>query len=60
MYYLDQKYTVQEFCYSEKSGKWAQGTDLSSFVKVAPKSSLAAFCYTDNSGLHIRVYCQGK
>ena len=59
MYYLDDQYIVQEYCYTEGHG-WYQGQTGEMKTKANPLSRLSAITYQDQEGTHLRVYYQGE
>ena len=59
MYYLSTEYKLQEYC-RDNYGRWAPGELNNMNIQAARDTSIAAFYYERNNGLHIRVYCQGK
>ena len=60
MYYLDNDYVVQEYCYSEGRG-WFLGEIGQMKARACYNSRLGAVVYGDDrGGIHIRVYYQGE
>ncbi|KAK0430772.1 fungal fucose-specific lectin-domain-containing protein [Armillaria borealis] len=61
VYYLDEQYFLQEYCYSADQGRWFPGELGGMEIRAATNASIAAMQYTyAEGGVHIRVYCQGK
>ncbi|OJA19207.1 hypothetical protein AZE42_06768 [Rhizopogon vesiculosus] len=59
VYYLDEQYFLQEYCYSADKGHWFLGELGNMQIQAATNTSIAAFQYGDDQGgVHIRVYCQ--
>lgn len=61
IYYLDERYTIQEFCYV--SGTWKLGQNFKvGYPRAAPRTSLAAYVLLDpvNGIRHLRVHYQSK
>ncbi|KAI0642737.1 fungal fucose-specific lectin-domain-containing protein [Trametes meyenii] len=58
VYHLSSEHKSQENCYSPGRSCWVSGALNTLNVTAAPNTSVAAFRYFDNEGLHIRVYCQ--
>ena len=58
MYYLNTENKLQEYCYD--NGNWFQGGLNGMDIQAAFNTSIAAFQYENDIGLHIRVYCQGS
>ena len=59
MYYLDDQYIIQEYCYTE-GHPWYQGSTGTLKAKASPLSRLGAIIYQDQEGNHLRVYYQGE
>jgi len=59
VYYLDRKYTLQEYCYSEGWG-WFVGEIGEMNIRTSADTRIGAIQYVDRDGFHIRVYCQGE
>ncbi|KAK0184055.1 fungal fucose-specific lectin-domain-containing protein [Armillaria mellea] len=59
VYYLDEQYILQEYCYSADKGRWFPGELGDMKIQAATNTSIAAIQYGDDQGgVHIRVYCQ--
>ncbi|KAK0435993.1 hypothetical protein EV421DRAFT_1833562 [Armillaria borealis] len=59
VYYLDEQYFLQEYCYSADQGRWFPGELGGMEIRAATNASIAAMQYTYvEGGVHIRVYCQ--
>ncbi|PBK60954.1 fucose-specific lectin [Armillaria solidipes] len=59
VYYLDEQYFLQEYCYSADTGKWFPGELGNMKIQAATNTSIAAIQSVDFMGVvHIRVYCQ--
>ncbi|KAK0438157.1 fungal fucose-specific lectin-domain-containing protein [Desarmillaria tabescens] len=59
VYYLDEQYVLQEYCYSADQGKWFPGELGNMKIQAATNTSIAAMQYGDDrGGVYIRVYCQ--
>ncbi|KAK0485377.1 fungal fucose-specific lectin-domain-containing protein [Armillaria luteobubalina] len=59
VYYLDEQYVLQEYCYSADKGRWFPGELGGMRIQAATNTSIAAIQYGDDrGGVHIRVYCQ--
>ncbi|KAI5892260.1 uncharacterized protein SCHCODRAFT_02287368 [Schizophyllum commune H4-8] len=58
LYYLDEKFKLCEYRFVK--GKWYKGSLDTMNVQCDPFTSIAAFQYEDDTGRHIRVYCQGQ
>ncbi|KAL1679136.1 fungal fucose-specific lectin-domain-containing protein [Schizophyllum commune] len=56
VYYLNTENKLQEYCYD--NGNWFQGGLNGMDIQAAFNTSIAAFQYENDTGLHIRVYCQ--
>ncbi|KAL1748021.1 fungal fucose-specific lectin-domain-containing protein [Schizophyllum fasciatum] len=56
VYYLSSEFKLHEQCFV--NGRWIQG-DLNNLdIQCARNTSLAAFQYVNNTGRHMRVFCQ--
>jgi len=62
VYYLDETYVLQEYCFTERpGGSWYSGTLGDLKIQVAPNTSIAAVQYRgegESGPVSIRVYCQ--
>ncbi|PBK79072.1 hypothetical protein ARMGADRAFT_1093487 [Armillaria gallica] len=59
VYYLDEQYVLQEYCYSAHKGGWFSGELGDMKIQAATDMSIAAIQYGDEcGGVYIRVYCQ--
>lgn len=59
IFYLNEQHAIRQFCHSACDGKWKPGADLTDVAKdPTPRTSLAAICFTDSHGVHIRLYYQ--
>ncbi|SJL06968.1 uncharacterized protein ARMOST_10310 [Armillaria ostoyae] len=59
VYYLDEQYVLQEYCYSADKGRWFPGELGGMKIQAATNTSIAAIQYGDDQGgVHICVYCQ--